>query len=260
MFKALDAAPASLQFSEVYSALQTKVVDAQENPLPIIQVAKLYEVQKYCALTQPHLGRLLVHRQRPRLGRRCRPTCRRSSRDAINEAGMKQRDDIKTLNETGAGRSAGEGAGLQQDRSRTASAPSCARPASTRSGRSASAPRPGVCSKAPSASSPERSRAAKQHRRIRHGRPRRSHAAGSLPATGLARLADRLDRVIGGVVEARRGAARAGRDRHPRARASPRATSSTRRWSGRTSWPRSCSSGSRCWARSSRCGAASTCA
>ena len=32
-------------------SLQTKVVDAQENPLPIIQVAKLYEVQKYCALS-----------------------------------------------------------------------------------------------------------------------------------------------------------------------------------------------------------------
>jgi tripartite ATP-independent transporter DctP family solute receptor len=51
MFKGLGAAPASLQFSEVYSSLQTKVVDAQENPLPIIQVAKLYEVQKYCSLT-----------------------------------------------------------------------------------------------------------------------------------------------------------------------------------------------------------------
>src|SRR3546814_11501096 len=51
MFKALGAAPTSLQFSEVYSALQTKIVDAQENPLPIIQVAKLYEVQKYCSLT-----------------------------------------------------------------------------------------------------------------------------------------------------------------------------------------------------------------
>ena len=37
MFKGLGAAPASLQFSEVYLALQTKIVDAQENPLPIIQ-------------------------------------------------------------------------------------------------------------------------------------------------------------------------------------------------------------------------------
>jgi tripartite ATP-independent transporter DctP family solute receptor len=51
MFKALDSSPTSLQFSEVYTSLQTKIVDAQENPLPIIQVAKLYEVQKFCALS-----------------------------------------------------------------------------------------------------------------------------------------------------------------------------------------------------------------
>jgi len=51
MFKALDASPASINFNEVYSALQTKVVDGQENPLAIISTAKLYEVQKYCSLT-----------------------------------------------------------------------------------------------------------------------------------------------------------------------------------------------------------------
>ena len=51
MFKAFDAAPASINFNEVYSALQTKIVDGQENPLAIISTAKLYEVQKYCSLT-----------------------------------------------------------------------------------------------------------------------------------------------------------------------------------------------------------------
>ncbi|MFC4275059.1 TRAP transporter substrate-binding protein [Achromobacter aloeverae] len=51
MFQALGAAPASINFNETYSALQTKVVDGQENPLAIIQTAKLYEVQKYCSLT-----------------------------------------------------------------------------------------------------------------------------------------------------------------------------------------------------------------
>src|SRR3984893_1443097 len=51
MFKALDASPASINFNEVYSALQTKIVDGQENPLAIISTAKLYEVQKYCSLT-----------------------------------------------------------------------------------------------------------------------------------------------------------------------------------------------------------------
>ena len=36
MFKAFGAAPTSINFSEVYSALQTRIVDGQENPLAII--------------------------------------------------------------------------------------------------------------------------------------------------------------------------------------------------------------------------------
>ena len=48
MFQALGASPISINFSEVYSALQTKIAEGQENPLSLIQIAKLYEVQKYC--------------------------------------------------------------------------------------------------------------------------------------------------------------------------------------------------------------------
>jgi tripartite ATP-independent transporter DctP family solute receptor len=51
LFKSLGAAPTALNFAEVYSALQTKIVDGQENPPAIISAAKLYEVQKYCSLT-----------------------------------------------------------------------------------------------------------------------------------------------------------------------------------------------------------------
>lgn len=51
LFKALGAAPTGLNFAEVYSALQTHVVDGQENPPAIISAAKLYEVQKYCSVT-----------------------------------------------------------------------------------------------------------------------------------------------------------------------------------------------------------------
>ena len=51
LFKNLGAAPASISFAETYSSLQTKVVDGQENPLTIISIAKLYEVQKYCSMT-----------------------------------------------------------------------------------------------------------------------------------------------------------------------------------------------------------------
>jgi tripartite ATP-independent transporter DctP family solute receptor len=40
-----------IAFAEVYLALQTGTVDAQENPLPTIQAKKFYEVQKHIALT-----------------------------------------------------------------------------------------------------------------------------------------------------------------------------------------------------------------
>ncbi|WP_067516423.1 sialic acid TRAP transporter substrate-binding protein SiaP [Endozoicomonas ascidiicola] len=43
--------PVPMAFSEVYLALQTNSVDGQENPLPIINQNKFYEVQNYLALT-----------------------------------------------------------------------------------------------------------------------------------------------------------------------------------------------------------------
>ncbi|MCW2242893.1 TRAP transporter substrate-binding protein [Azospirillum canadense] len=97
MFKALSAAPASLQFSEVYSSLQTRIVDAQENPLPIIQVAKLYEVQKYCALSN-HIWDGFWFIANGRAWNGLPPDLQKIVADAINDAGMKQREDIKALN------------------------------------------------------------------------------------------------------------------------------------------------------------------
>ena len=52
MFKALGASPTTLNFAELYSALQTHLVDGQETPLVVIETAKLYEVQKYCSITR----------------------------------------------------------------------------------------------------------------------------------------------------------------------------------------------------------------
>jgi tripartite ATP-independent transporter DctP family solute receptor len=49
LFTALGASPTPINFNEVYSALQTKLVEGQENPLAIIATARLYEVQKYCS-------------------------------------------------------------------------------------------------------------------------------------------------------------------------------------------------------------------
>ncbi|GJE61248.1 TRAP transporter substrate-binding protein [Methylobacterium trifolii] len=51
LFKALDAGAAPINFNELYSALQTKVVEGQENPLAITATTRLYEVQKSCSMT-----------------------------------------------------------------------------------------------------------------------------------------------------------------------------------------------------------------
>src|SRR3546814_12019470 len=50
-FTALGANPAPLAFGELYSALQQKVFDAQENPLSIIYTSSFFAVQKYLSLT-----------------------------------------------------------------------------------------------------------------------------------------------------------------------------------------------------------------
>jgi TRAP-type transport system periplasmic protein len=51
IFKSLGSSPTSMNVAELYSALQTKIVDGQENPLSIIATRNFNEVQKYCALT-----------------------------------------------------------------------------------------------------------------------------------------------------------------------------------------------------------------
>jgi tripartite ATP-independent transporter DctP family solute receptor len=49
--KALGANPTPISFSELYLALQTGVVDGQDNPLPTVESAKFYEVQKSITIT-----------------------------------------------------------------------------------------------------------------------------------------------------------------------------------------------------------------
>ena len=49
-FKQLGANASALDFAELYSALQQKTMDGQENPISTIVSGKLHEVQKYCTL------------------------------------------------------------------------------------------------------------------------------------------------------------------------------------------------------------------
>lgn len=97
MFKAFDSAPTSINFAEVYSALQTKVVDGQENPLAILDTAKLFEVQKYVSVTN-HMWDGFWFLANRRSWERLPEDLRAIVAKNINAAGMKQRADVATLN------------------------------------------------------------------------------------------------------------------------------------------------------------------
>ena len=98
MYSAFGAAPASINFAEVYTALQTGIVDGQENPLAIMKVAKLWEVQKYLSLTN-HMwdGFWLLG------NRRAWQALPENHQEVVakhfNEGAMNQRADVRQLND-----------------------------------------------------------------------------------------------------------------------------------------------------------------
>ncbi|MCW5236815.1 TRAP transporter substrate-binding protein [Verminephrobacter eiseniae] len=97
LFKAFDSSPASINFAEVYSALQTKVVDGQENPLAVIETAKLYEVQKYCSMTN-HMWDGFWFLANRRAWERLPDELRALLAKHIDGAALKQRADVAALN------------------------------------------------------------------------------------------------------------------------------------------------------------------
>ena len=65
LWRALGANPTPMPFSEVFTAMQQKTIDGQENPVPTIYLSKFYEVQKYLTMTGhvygPHI--LLINKK-----------------------------------------------------------------------------------------------------------------------------------------------------------------------------------------------------
>ncbi len=96
LFQALGAAPTSINFNEVYTALQTRLVGGQENGLVTIDTAKLYEVQKYCSETSHIWDSFCVLANRRALGRMpsdMQEIVRRELRQSV----MDQRGDEERL-------------------------------------------------------------------------------------------------------------------------------------------------------------------
>ncbi|CAH1670880.1 ABC transporter substrate-binding protein [Hyphomicrobiales bacterium] len=97
MFTAFQSAPASINFAEVYTALQTKIVDGQENPLAIIATAKLFEVQKYLSLTN-HMWDGFWFLANRRAWERLPEDLRAIVAKNINAAALLERQDVAKLN------------------------------------------------------------------------------------------------------------------------------------------------------------------
>lgn len=56
MFKAIGASAVPVAFAEIYTSLQTGVVNGQTNPALLVAAMKWYEVQKYFSLTNSQFG------------------------------------------------------------------------------------------------------------------------------------------------------------------------------------------------------------
>lgn len=108
MFTAFGSAPASINFAEVYTALQTGVVDGQENPLAILKVAKLWEVQKYCSMTNHMWDGFWLLGNRRAWGA-LPEDVQGVVAENFNAAAMKQREDIAQMNASLRGELEGNG-------------------------------------------------------------------------------------------------------------------------------------------------------
>jgi TRAP-type transport system periplasmic protein len=102
-FKKLGANPTPMAFSEVFTALESKTVDGQENPLATIKSNKYYEVQDYLSLTK-HVYTPFVFLVSKKLWDSLSPEEQKILQDAAVEAGKYQRElsrqeDKKALEE-----------------------------------------------------------------------------------------------------------------------------------------------------------------
>jgi len=101
--KYMGANPVAMSFGELYTAMQQKVVDGQENPLSNIYTAKFYEVNKYLSLTgHLHLTHMVMYSAK--LWDQLPADLQKVVRDSVIESQETQRkkvrdDDERLLNE-----------------------------------------------------------------------------------------------------------------------------------------------------------------
>jgi tripartite ATP-independent transporter DctP family solute receptor len=89
-FSALGANPVPLAFTELYSAMETKAVDGQDNPIAAFEANKFYEVQKYLSSTR-HVYQPLIVLISSKAWDQLSPVEKKLIQDAANETTIEQR-------------------------------------------------------------------------------------------------------------------------------------------------------------------------
>ena len=101
-FKAFKANPVPMSFSELYTALETRTVDGQENPYAVILSNKFYEVQKFLSGTNHVYGTNIILISR-KFWDRLSPTEQKILQDAALEARDYQRQVSRAAAEKAVG-------------------------------------------------------------------------------------------------------------------------------------------------------------
>lgn len=92
--KYMGANPVAMSFGELYTAMQQKVVDGQENPLSNIYKAKFYEVNKYLSLTgHLHLTHMVMYSAK--LWDKLPPDLQKIVRESVVESQETQRKAVR---------------------------------------------------------------------------------------------------------------------------------------------------------------------
>jgi len=107
LFQLLGADPSSMNFGELFTALQQGTMDGQENPLHVIKSAKLYEVQKYLTCWDYSYDPIVLCINRKRwdglsperqeLLRRAAREAMTAQREQVEEEEGKLRDELRGL-------------------------------------------------------------------------------------------------------------------------------------------------------------------
>ena len=92
----MGAAPTPMNFSELYTALQTGVVEGQESPIVFIKANRLFEVQKYLSLTS-HVWDGWYTLINPKAFGRLPKDLQDLVMESFNQAGVDERNDVVGL-------------------------------------------------------------------------------------------------------------------------------------------------------------------